>query len=139
MKLPDTAPEIADRQYRLLFLDVYFEDQFIEIGHSRFDSVFTWDSNTAGSLTVNSATVSTGSLQAEVESERDPTQTYDTTATIADNGATTVTVNDGEGRFELRGYLNETGSLGVFNTFYTDSNADGHNTIGLAVMVEVSE
>jgi hypothetical protein len=137
LKLPGTAPSIANKRYRLMFLSTYFDNQAIGIDHSRFNSHINWSSNTEGTASINSGSIFTDSLQAEVEAENAPTLEVATSASIATNGETTISLNDGSGDFTLTGFLNASGSLGVFTTTYQEDGAANPDTIGMAVLIEV--
>ncbi len=137
VKLPSSAPSVAGKQYRLMFLDVNFSGQSFGITHSAFDSYIHLTSESTGTLTLKGSEIYKDSLSANVEIEVFPQDVMDVVADVGANGATTLTVNDGEGYFTLTGFLNQTGSYGVFKTAYRMAGENEPDTIGMAILVEV--
>lgn len=139
VKLPSEAPAVAGKRYRVMLINSNFDEQAISFDYSRFDSYFDWSSQTAGSLTINSGTIYKDNLQAQVEIDVATTATLAASTNVAANGKTTITMDDGEGIFNLNGYLNESGSYGVFTTTYREKSANNPDSIGLAILIELED
>lgn len=139
VKLPTSAPSVANKRYRMMFVDTYFGGTAFEVNNSRFDSFINWTSNSAGTLALQAGTISKTSLGANVIATAHPADERAVSAEVAANGATTINITDAEGILRLKGYWSETASYGLFTAGYLPNGASELESIGLAVLVEVIE
>jgi len=142
VKLPDSAPEVAGKKYRLMLLSAALEGagdgtSDIEMINSQFNSYVTLSSHTAGTLTGDFSEVRKTGLGGDLSVESDPASAP-LTVTIAANGATTLTLSDEEGSNIMEGFFNQDASLGVFTTRWTPQGGDP-NELGLVVLVDITE
>jgi hypothetical protein len=139
IKLPTTPPSVANKRYRLMFIDSQFAGTAFEVNNSRFNSFIAWNSNGTGTLALEATTISKSSLGANVIGTAHPANERAVTAEIAANGAGTINITDAEGTLRLKGYWNETASYGVFTAGYLPSGETAFGSIGVAVLTEVAE
>lgn len=139
VKLPTSAPNLASKRYRLMFVDTYFGGNSFEVNNSRFDSFITWTSNSAGTLALQAGTISKTSLGADVNAAAHPADQRVVSAEVAANGAATINITDEEGVLRLKGYWSDTASYGLFTVGYLANGQNNQESIGLAVLVEVTE
>lgn len=139
VKLPQGAPAVTNKRYRLMFLDAHFSGRAFRLTNTRFDSFLRLTSNTAGTAVLGRSTLSKANLGANVvagviaESERE------VTAQIGTDGAATLHINDQDGMLRLNGYWHASGSYGVFNTGFIPTGQTIPVSAGLAVLIEVAE
>ncbi|MFD2230925.1 hypothetical protein [Alkalimarinus sediminis] len=137
IKLPSTAPVVSGKNYRLMFLGVGFDGTELLLSSTQFNTILAMSSNTAGTLTGKSSTVYKPSLSGEVTPESGESINLSATVNIAQDGATTITLPEGNKTFLLEGFINGEGSLGIFRTSY---GANGSaEELGLAALIEVTE
>lgn len=139
VKLPTSTPDLASKRYRLMFVDTYFGDTSFEVNNSRFESFITWTDNNAGTLALQSGTISKTSLGANVNATVHPADQRAVSAEVAANGAATINITDEEGVLRLKGFWNETASYGLFTVGHVPNGANEFESVGLAILVEVSE
>lgn len=139
VKLPNSAPAMATKRYRLMFLDAHFKSREFHLRNTRFDSYVTFNSNTAATALLGGATLAKGSLGGNIVSGVIPVGERNVTAQIASNGATTLQIADEGGVLRLQGYWNTTASYGLFTTGFVATGETVPKSVGLAVLVEVSD
>ncbi|ASK33319.1 hypothetical protein CEK62_02410 [Alcanivorax sp. N3-2A] len=141
VKLPDSAPNVTGKQYRLMLLSVGLEGAGngtgdIEMINSHFNSYITLSSNTAGILDGTFTEIRKNGLGDDLSVEHD-TVSETLAIDIAANGATTMTLTDAEGGNVFEGFFNQDASLGVFTTHWVPEDGDP-DELGLVVLVEIS-
>ncbi len=139
VKLPNSAPVMANKRYRIMFLDAHFKGREFHLRNTRFDSFVTFNSNTAGNALLGGTTLEKGSLGGNVVSGIIPVGERNVTAQIGSNGATTLQITDDGGVLHLQGYWNATASYGLFTTGFIATGETVPKSAGLAVLVEVSD
>lgn len=142
VKLPDSAPDVSGKRYRLMLLSVALDgvgngSSDIEMINSQFNSYINLTSNTAGTLNGSFTLVEKTGLGGDMVVEQD-TVDEPLTASIAANGATTLTLADQDGSNIMEGFFNQDASLGVFTTRWVPQGGDP-NELGLVVLIDVTE
>lgn len=142
VKLPDSAPDVSGKRYRLMLLSVALDgvgngSSDIEMINSQFNSYVNLTSNTAGTLNGNFTLVEKTGLGGDLVVEQD-TVDEPLTVSIAANGATTLTLADQDGSNIMEGFFNQDASLGVFTTRWVPQDGDP-NELGLVVLIDVTE
>ncbi len=142
VKLPESAPDLSGKKYRLMLLSVALEGvgngtSDIDMINSQFNSYVTLTSNTAGTLAGDFTEVHKTGLGGDLSVESDTVNTPLTVA-IAANGATTLTLSDQDGGNIMEGFFNQDASLGVFTTRWVPQGGDP-NELGLVVLIDVTE
>lgn len=142
VKLPDSAPDVSGKRYRLMLLSVALDgvgngSSDIEMINSQFNSYVNLTSNTAGTLNGSFTLVEKTGLGGDLVVEQD-TVDEPLTASIAANGATTLTLADQDGSNIMEGFFNQDASLGVFTTRWVPQGGDP-NELGLVVLIDVTE
>jgi hypothetical protein len=140
VKLPDAAPDLVGKRYRLLKLSNYLAgngngDAQMALITSRFNSFVTIDSATEATLEGSLDEVYKSGLAANLElsaSELSGTATVNVEA----NGAATLTSTTDSGETVLDGFFNQDASYGVFTVRFAPTQGDP-DEFGLAVLVEV--
>lgn len=139
VKLPNDAPDLTGKRYRLMYLNTGFYGSQIEMSNSRFDSFVTFTSNTAGSASLGINALTTGWLGADILASAFPVSERVVTATVGDKGATTLQINAAGGYLRLKGYWNSTASYGLFTIGFISGDGPVPGSVGLAVLVEVTD
>jgi hypothetical protein len=142
VKLPESAPNLTGKRYRLMYLNTKFFGTAIEMTNSRFDSFVTFTSNTAGTASLGINAISKGWLGADIFASALPTSERVVTATVGDKGATTLQINSAGGYLRLKGYWNSTASYGLFTIGFISTlpgDSPEPESVGLAVLVEVND
>lgn len=135
VKLPSSAPAVSGKQYRLLLLNTRLVGKSIVLGHTRGNSTITFTSNSAATARIESGALVKTALEADIEAIRNEAMELEASVTIGANGAATLELEDADkGVYRLEGYLNSTGSYGIFTTSYTPEGQDP-NALGLAVLI----
>jgi hypothetical protein len=142
VKLPDSAPDVSGKRYRLMLLSVALDgvgngSSDIEMINSQFNSYVNLTSNTAGTLNGSFTLVEKTGLGGDLVVEQD-TVDEPLTASIAANGATTLTLAGQDGSNIMEGFFNQDASLGVFTTRWVPQGGDP-NELGLVVLIDVTE
>lgn len=142
VKLPDSAPDVSGKRYRLMLLSVALDgvgngSSDIEMINSQFNSYINLTSNTAGTLNGSFTLVEKTGLGGDMVVEQD-TVDEPLTVSIAANGATTLTLADQDGSNIMEGFFNQDASLGVFTTRWVPQGGDP-NELGLVVLIDVTE
>lgn len=142
VKLPDSAPDVSGKRYRLMLLSVALDgvgngSSDIEMINSQFNSYINLTSNTAGTLNGSFTLVEKTGLGGDMVVEQD-TVDEPLTASIAANGATTLTLADQDGSNIMEGFFNQDASLGVFTTRWVPQGGDPKE-LGLVVLIDVTE
>ncbi|WP_370211163.1 hypothetical protein [Alloalcanivorax venustensis] len=142
VKLPDSAPDVSGKRYRLMLLSVALDgvgngSSDIEMINSQFNSYVNLTSNTAGTLNGSFTLVEKTGLGGDLVVEQD-TVDEPLTASIAANGATTLTLAGQDGSNIMEGFFNQDASLGVFTTRWVPQGGDP-NELGLVVLSDVTE
>ena len=142
VKLPDSAPDVSGKRYRLMLLSVALDgvgngSSDIEMINSQFNSYVNLTSNTAGTLNGSFTLVEKTGLGGDLVVEQD-TVDEPLTASIAANGATTLTLAGQDGSNIMEGFFNQDASLGVFTTRWVPRGGDP-NELGLVVLIDVTE
>lgn len=142
VKLPDSAPDVSGKRYRLMLLSVALDgvgngSSDIEMINSQFNSYINLTSNTAGTLNGSFTLVEKTGLGGDMVVEQD-TVNEPLTVSIAANGATTLTLADQDGSNIMEGFFNQDASLGVFTTRWVPQDGDP-NELGLVVLIDVTE
>ena len=142
VKLPDSAPDVSGKRYRLMLLSVALDgvgngSSDIEMINSQFNSYINLTSNTAGTLNGSFTLVEKTGLGGDLVVEQD-TVDEPLTASIAANGATTLTLAGQDGSNIMEGFFNQDASLGVFTTRWVPQGGDP-NELGLVVLIDVTE
>jgi len=142
VKLPDSAPDVSGKRYRLMLLSVALDgvgngSSDIEMINSQFNSYVNLTSNTAGTLNGSFMLVEKTGLGGDLVVEQD-TVDEPLTASIAANGATTLTLAGQDGSNIMEGFFNQDASLGVFTTRWVPQGGDP-NELGLVVLIDVTE
>ena len=142
VKLPDSAPDVSGKRYRLMLLSVALDgvgngSSDIEMINSQFNSYVNLTSNTAGTLNGSFTLVEKTGLGGDLVVEQD-TVDEPLTASIAANGATTLTLAGQDGSNIMKGFFNQDASLGVFTTRWVPQGGDP-NELGLVVLIDVTE
>lgn len=139
VKLPAATPNLANKRYRVMFLDTEFRGKAWRLTNTRFDSVLTWTSNTAGTAALSQSTVVKANMGAQIVSGVIGASDRAVTAQIAANGAATLNIADPNGALRLKGYWNATASYGIFTTGYIPTGETVPQSAGLAVLVEITD
>jgi len=139
VKLPTSAPTVASKRYRLMFIGTRFEGTAFEVSHSRFNSFISWTSNGAGTLALEGTALSKASLGANVVPRTYSNAERAVVGEIAANGAAIINIAETNGTLRLKGYWNETASYGVFTAGFIPTGQTAFKSIGLAVLTEVTE
>jgi hypothetical protein len=142
VKLPDSAPDVSGKRYRMMLLSVALDgvgngSSDIEMINSQFNSYVNLTSNTAGTLNGSFTLVEKTGLGGDLVVEQD-TVDEPLTASIAANGATTLTLAGQDGSNIMEGFFNQDASLGVFTTRWVPQGGDP-NELGLVVLIDVTE
>lgn len=142
VKLPESAPDVAGKKYRLMLLSAALEGvgngtSDIEMINSQFNSYVTLSSNTAGTLAGDFTEVHKTGLGGDLSVDSD-TASAALNVTVAANGATTLTLADQDGSNIMEGFFNQDASLGVFTTRWVPQGGDP-NELGLVVLIDVTE
>ena len=142
VKLPDSAPDVSGKRYRLMLLSVALDgvgngSSDIEMINSQFNSYVNLTSNTAGTLNGSFTLVEKTGLGGDLVVEQD-TVDEPLTASIAANGATTLTLAGQDGSNIMEGFFNQDASLGVFTTRWVPQGGDPKE-LGLVVLIDVTE
>lgn len=144
VRLPtEGAPDLAGRSYRVKFLAVEMYDTYgLTLARSRYDSTLSFDGSATPSLDLNIERAEKPEGLADViEKSTENLATSDLSVDVASNGATSITINDGEGAGVTlaEGYLNHDGSIGIFRTSYDEdgSGSADPSELGLMVLVEL--
>ncbi|HIK74805.1 MAG TPA: hypothetical protein EYG00_08925 [Alcanivorax sp.] len=142
VKLPESAPDVAGKKYRLMLLSAALEgvgngSSDIEMINSQFNSYVTLSSNTAGTLAGDFTEVHKTGLGGDLSVDSD-TASAALNVTVAANGATTLTLADQDGSNIMEGFFNRNASLGVFTTRWVPQGGDP-NELGLVVLIDVTE
>ncbi|OAN88924.1 hypothetical protein A8B84_10080 [Marinobacter sp. EhC06] len=143
VKLPASQLNLEGKTYRLMFLAMHFDDAIngtIAIQASQFNTLMTMASATEGSVNGRfSETLKDSGIGSEVEVSVDAVDDMAFEYTIAENGATEITIGSDEGDTVLDGFFNADGSLGVFSTRFMESDTGNADELGLAVLIDVTE
>ncbi|MEQ3703303.1 hypothetical protein [Thalassolituus sp.] len=138
VKLPTTQLNVSGKTYRVQLLDIGMYGGSVSLASFGFNSVIEMASATTGTLKATESYVEKdGTLTAEVTVERNDLERAVTVA-VGSNGFTTVTVPDNDSSWVLKGWMNATGSMGVFTTSYQDAQVDP-DSLGLAILVDITE
>lgn len=133
VKLPEQPLTIDQRVYRVLHVENEFSEA-LGLNSLRFSSILTMTGATTASLDANITDVNLGVIAVENETIADVPLAVE----LAANGAATFTLTeDGGDTFVMEGFLNQNGSLGIFQTRYTPSGQTS-SALGVAVLVEIS-
>ncbi|CAM2765764.1 hypothetical protein [Vibrio mytili] len=135
VKLPSEAPALENKKYRLIFANTAMSGNTFELAHSGFNTTVEFESQSSATVKGPIAIVELPSFGAALESSKDSVSLTATT-TVASNGATTLSVMDGDESLTLKGYFNETASLGIFTTTTATTGSDPYG-LGLAILVEI--
>lgn len=138
LKLGSGTPTVSGNVYRVMALDIVLSGNEIELVNSRFASTLTMSSESAGNLSVKMSTVHKDNLGANLLVANEDTQTFTTTATVGSGGATSLTINDGEGVETLDGFFNADASLGIFRSNYKPTGSTNPDAQGLTVLVKIN-
>lgn len=140
VKLPTSTPTVKDKTYRLMMFAGHFDGQEIHLFTNTFDGEATFTSQSAGTVTSDENDLYLAKLGSEdVTVETEGLGTTSFTASIASNGATTITTSEDDGSSStLNGYFNQTASMGVFTYAYNDSGEDPKE-VGLVILIEIDE
>jgi hypothetical protein len=142
VKLPQSAPDLANKRYRLMYLNTRLSGTAIELSNSRFDSFITFTNNTVATAELGLSSLSKAGLGFDIFASAFPASERAVTVTVGDKGATTLQINAGGGYLRLKGYWNSTASYGLFTTGFVSTGPGappGPETVGLAVLVEVTD
>ena len=137
VKLPTTAPSVSGKTYRLMFVGVGFPGNNLAMTNTTFGSTITMNSETEATVTTRTAEFSMAGLGGDIQIEKsDEATAEDATVDISANGAAAIIVGDDSAETTyFVGYFNESGSLGIFRTIYTnDLNPE---ELGMAILIEL--
>ncbi len=138
VKLPTSQLTVTGKTYRLMYLSTRFAGTSIVVGNPRFRSTITLSSNSAGEATFENGAIAKSSLGAEVVALAPAPATLPVSITVDANGHTVLELTHENGVQHLDGYLNATGSYGIFQTRFTPTSGDT-NALGVAVLIEVTQ
>lgn len=139
VKLPTSTPSVANKRYRLMFLDTSFAGTGFAVNNSRIHSFITWTSNSVGTMALQAGTISKAALAANIVPVVHAAAERAVSAEIAANGAATMNIADTGGTLRFKGYWNETASYGLFTVGYLPNGETALKSIGLAVLAEITE
>ncbi|MCH2157696.1 MAG: hypothetical protein MK096_02815 [Oleiphilaceae bacterium] len=138
VKLPTSQLDISNKQYRVQILQVGMSSGSLALTSFGFNSVLSMNNATTGTFSGTESYVEkAGTLTAEVTVERN-TLSQTATVSVGANGFTTITIPNNDSAQVFKGWLNDTGSMGVFATYYQDGQADP-DALGLAILTEITE
>ncbi len=136
VKLPTSAPAVTGKTYRLMFVGIGLSGNEIQMTNTSFGSTIAMTSETAAVAKTRSTEITKVGLSGQVEVDKNDELTENATVNIAANGATQIVVGDSGESTSFTGYFNESGSLGIFRTAYTnDLNAP--EELGMAILIEL--
>ncbi len=136
VKLPDQLLDITNKTYRVLFLGVEFDGSNIAMTNTRFDTQLEITGVTAGVLNGETSTVSKAGRAAEVVGSSETETDLPVTVSLASNGEMSLTFADDAGTSQMDGFLNQDGSLGVFEATYTP-NGGTTTELGVMILMEI--
>lgn len=143
VKLPESQLTLTGKTYRLMFLTMHYDDQVngdIAMTASQFNTLMTMDSAADGTLNGRFSEAVKNGLGGDISVGVDQVSDYGFDYTIEANGATEITIADGEsGTTVLDGFFNEDASLGVFTTRYMEADTGNADELGMAVLIDVTE
>jgi len=135
IKLGAGTPSVTGNIYRAMDLGMRLSGNSIAITNSRFDSKLTMSSESVGSLSSKSSVVFKNDLGDNI-SVASYAATYPVTASIGSQGATTITIDNGEGNGTWEGFFNADATLGIFRL--TTPTEGEPIVLGLTVLVKVN-
>lgn len=136
VKLPNSAPAVTNKTYRLMFLGMIPSASELAISSTRFASTLTMTSETEATINSTTDEVILPGFGSNLTFNKGEASVDQASVNIAANGYTTMTVAGVGESTMLEGFFNEDGSLGVFRTTYAEENGDP-TALGLAVLIEL--
>ncbi len=133
-KLPTTAPSVTDKRFRMQLISMKLDSQerFL-LSSSKFNTFLSMTSETAGTIDGGFLEVERSGLAGQVSVTTDTVDAAPVTASIGNNGATTITIDSTEGMTTLDGFFNEDASLGLFALRWAPTNGDP-DELGLVML-----
>lgn len=143
VKLPTTGVTVSGKTYRVMSMSMFMNgagdgtSQF-ELFTTQFNTFITMASETEGAFEGKISEVEKSSLGGNMTATRE-TVSGSVSVNVANNGATTVEIDDGsgDGTAVLEGYFNEDASLGVFTEYWQPASGNP-DELGIAVLIEVT-
>ncbi|WP_298449212.1 hypothetical protein [uncultured Marinobacter sp.] len=136
MKLPTTSPAVTNNKYRMLLLAMQMSDGGeMVLSSSQFNTYVNMASETEGTVDGTFFEVVKPNLGGEILLETYTESATDLTASIDNDGGTTLTVADAEGTTSMDGFFNEGATLGIFTLRYADTGNDP-DELGIVILVK---
>ncbi|WP_194435254.1 hypothetical protein [Vibrio fluminensis] len=139
VKLSDSSPTLNNSSYRLLFLHNEFYDRTkIKLAKNGQDASISWVDQDNATINYRSESMSVSGLGAFDKLDNSPIdESVSVLETlISDTHQVTIKANVDGDTYELIGYFNDTGSVGVFNAGITNDAIGDMDEIGIAILVK---
>lgn len=137
VKLPDQAPTVAGKTYRLLFNSLTLGNgEELIMNSSKFNTLLTMASNTTGSIDGTFFEVIKAGLGGNIEVSTEEVADIEVAVSLGGTEPSNLVVSDAEGTTTLDGFFNESASLGIFNVRWQPTGPGNPNELGLAILVQ---
>ncbi|WP_187409141.1 hypothetical protein [Saccharophagus sp. K07] len=138
IKLPESAPDLTNKRYRLMFVTTGFAGTGVKVNNSRFNSFITWKNNKEGVADLEMSIISKIEFYSDIVPSTRSVK-LDARAESVEGDATLISIADADGELRLRGYWSETASYGIFTAGFVPEGQESPVSLGLAYLIEVEK
>jgi hypothetical protein len=138
LKLPSgtSAPSVSGNKYRMQAMSMKLgADEAFSLFSGKFNTFLTMTSESAGEISGSFLEVEKNGLAGQISVGTSQEEGTALTASIASDGATTLTIDDTDGATIMDGFFNEDASMGIFALRWEDIGGTV-DELGLVVLIE---